>query len=411
MIAHLLAVLGGDKGDFVEEIAVDLHGVEGDVVLDGLIEQKAHAAPVLRDHGHAAFQGVGRVVEGQRLPKELDLVGGGGIEAHDAVGDADLALTGQSAHAEDLALAHVEVHALDVLAGHIDDKVLYGKGDVGVFVFRLRRGGDHGLALASDHQLRELDQRGLALFAGGGQFAVAEDGNVVGGGHDFIQTVGDEDDGDAALGDLFHDGKQRFRLGLRQNGGRLVKHQQADALFVDLAGDLDELHVADRQALDQRVLVQSHAHAVQRLAGVLTHGGHVEVFQILQVQRLAEDAGPGDLAVQFDVLGDGEARQEHELLMHHADARVHGVVGRKDIRLFAAYEHFAVEAAGGMDDRHAEQHVHQRGFSRAVFTKQRVDLAGAHRQRHVREHGGLAVSLGYVFHFQHVFCAQCVFLP
>ena len=278
-------------------------------------------------------------------------------------------------------------------------------------VLRLRRGGDHGLALASDHQLRKLDQRGLALFAGGGQFAVAQDGDVVGGGHDFVQTVGDEDDGDAALGDLFHDGEQRFRLGLRQNGGRLVEHQQADALFVDLAGDLDELHVADRQALDQRVLVQSHAHAVQRLAGVLTHGGHVEVFQILQAQHLAEDAGPGDLAVQFDVLGDGEARQEHELLMHHADARVHGVVGRKDIRLFAAYEHFAVEAAGGMDDRHAEQHVHQRGFSRAVFTKQRVDLAGAHRQRHVREHGGLAVSLGYVFHFQHVFCAQCVFLP
>ena len=66
------------KATLWREIAVDLHGVEGDVVLDGLIEQKAHAAPVFGDHGHAAFQGVGRVVEGQRLPKELDLVAAAG---------------------------------------------------------------------------------------------------------------------------------------------------------------------------------------------------------------------------------------------------------------------------------------------------------------------------------------------
>ena len=248
------------------------------------------------------------------------------------------------------------------------------------------RGLHHALSLAADHQLRKFHNAGLLFFARGGQLAVAQDRDRISGGHHLVQTVGDEDDGDAVRSNLFHHGDQLRRLALGQHGRGLVKHKQLYAGLVDFAGDLNKLHVAHRHALDQRVLVDAHAHAVQRLAGVLAAmAGMSRVSRFFPKMRLNR-IGMRDFAVELDILRDGEARQKHEFLVHHADAlRSWRRCGEVMFAVSPSKSTSPVEAAGGMNHGHAKQHVHQRALSRAVFAQQRMDFARAHRQRNVAE--------------------------
>ena len=402
-IAGGLGVLQGEGADVVQVFALDLHGVEDDVVFDGLVQKQSHALAVLRNHGDAGAQCVARRAQLQLFAKQLHLALGG-IQAHHAVGDAQLALTGQTADAEDLALEHVKADALHFFTGHVHVQVAHLHGHIalgGGTVIVLH----HGLALAADHQLSQLGDGGVLRLTGSGQLAVAQDGDGVGRGDDLVQTVGDEDDGDAAGSDLLHDGDQLRGFALGQHGGRLVEHQQLHAGLVDLTGDLHKLHVAHGHAVHAGVLVDAHAHAVQRLARVGSHGLGVQRFQVL-AKNAAEQVGVGDFTVELDVLRHGETGQQHKLLMHHADALEHGVVGRHHVGGFAAQEHFALEAACRMDDGHTKQHVHQRGLARAVFAQQRMDLAGAHGQGHVAQNGVLTIALGDVFHLQYILCAQ-----
>ena len=215
----------------------------------------------------------------------------------------------------------------------------------------------------------------------------------------------DEDDRDAARGDILHHFEQLRRFALGQNGGRFIKDQQLDALFVDLAGDFHKLHVADRQSGHKGVLVNRHADAVQRATRVLSHRLHIQRFQIL-AKHAGDRAGATDFAVKLDVFRDGEARQQHELLMHHADAFGHRVVRGSDGRLLAVEIDLAAKAARFMNDGHAEKHVHQRALARAVFAQQRVDFARLNLERHAGKHGVFAVLLGDVPHFKDVFRGQ-----
>ena len=215
--------------------------------------------------------------------------------------------------------------------------------------------------------------------------------------------MGDENDGDAPAGDVLHDGNQLGRLGLRQHGGGLVKHQQLHAGFVDFPGDFHELHIAHGERAHQGIFGNVDAHAVQRLAGILFHFCVVQKFQIL-AQQLAHRPGIGDLPVQLDVLGDLEAGNQHELLMHHADALFHGIHGGRNLYRVSVHQHLALEAAGGMDDGHAEEHVHQGTLARTVFTQQGVNLAGADFQGNILQNGVFAVELGDMVHFKDILC-------
>ena len=74
---------------------------------------------------------------------------------------------------------------------------------------------------------------------------------------------------------------------------------------------------------------------------------------------------------EHHVLGDGEDGDEHEVLVHHADAGVHRVAGAGEVL------HDVVEqdlALVGLVQ--AVEHVHQRRLARAVLAEQAVDLAG-----------------------------------
>ena len=81
-----------------------------------------------------------------------------------------------------------------------------------------------------------------------------------------------------------------------------------------------------------------------------------------------------DLDAEHDVLGDGEHRHEHEVLVDHADA------GGDRVARAAERDRLAVDqdlALVGLVE--AVQDVHQRGLAGAVLAEQGEDLAGLRR--------------------------------
>jgi hypothetical protein len=77
------------------------------------------------------------------------------------------------------------------------------------------------------------------------------------------------------------------------------------------------------------------------------------------------------LVPSIDVLGDGEDRDQHEVLVHHADAGGHRVPGRRRSPV-AVDEDLAL--VGLVEP---VEHVHQRALAGTVLAEQGVDLAGS----------------------------------
>ena len=78
----------------------------------------------------------------------------------------------------------------------------------------------------------------------------------------------------------------------------------------------------------------------------------------------------GLLAAEHDVLGDGEDRDQHEVLVDHADAGGDGVAGRGERDRLAVDDDLAL---GRLEQ--PVEHVHQRRLAGTVLTEQAVDLA------------------------------------
>ena len=94
------------------------------------------------------------------------------------------------------------------------------------------------------------------------------------------------------------------------------------------------------------------------------------------------------LAPEDDVLRDGERGNEHEMLVHHPDARVDRLRGAPagDI----AAEHFDRARIGRID---AREDAHQRRLAGAILADQRVDLALHHLERCVAHRLAIAEAL------------------
>ncbi len=120
----------------------------------------------------------------------------------------------------------------------------------------------------------------------------------------------DEDDRLALRREAADDCEQLLRLLWRQHRGRLVEHQDLGPAVQGLQ-DLDPLLLADRDVLDQRVRVDDEAVALRDLTDSLLRGALVE--QHLAMRRLGGED---------DVLGHRHHRDQHEVLVHHADAPV-----------------------------------------------------------------------------------------
>jgi len=170
--------------------------------------------------------------------------------------------------------------------------------------------------------------------------------------------VGDEDDARAGVAELTHDDHELVGLLGGQHGGRLVEDEDLGVARERL-DDLDALLHADRELLDDGVGVDVEAEAPGDLAHLRAGGLQVE-----------PPAGAGLLVAQHHVLRHGEDGDEHEVLVHHADARRHGVAGAGEPLDDVVEQDLALVGLV-----QAVQHVHERGLARAVLAEQRVDLS------------------------------------
>ena len=124
--------------------------------------------------------------------------------------------------------------------------------------------------------------------------------------------MGDEEDGDAVALEDREDLEQTVRLLRREHPGRLVEDQDARAPEKGLE-DLDPLLETDRQLSDQRIGID-----VEPVGGA-------QVGQPGSRRLLSLGEQGAAFAPEHHVLEHGHRGDQHEVLVHHADAVLDGI--------------------------------------------------------------------------------------
>ena len=125
-----------------------------------------------------------------------------------------------------------------------------------------------------------------------------------------MQLVADEDDRHALPGERAQDPEELQRLLRREHCSRLVQDQDVGAP-VEGFQDLDPLLLADADVL----------HAGVRVDGELERGGD-PLDALLRGGLVEQHLLAGRLDPEHDVLRDRHHRDEHEVLVDHADSQV-----------------------------------------------------------------------------------------
>ena len=238
----------------------------------------------------------------------------------------------------------------------------------------------HEVHVAPNHHAGKLLARGVCDVHRADVFALAQHRAAIGYGHDFVQLVRYEQDALALGGQVAHDVHQLVDFLRREHGGGLVEDQNF-VFAVQHFQNLRALLHAHGDVLDQRVRIDAQAVFIRKRQ-------HAPA-RVLLLQE-AEFAG---LHAHDDVVQHTEAFHQFEVLVHHADAQRVGIVWILDLHLAAIlFDHALFRLI------QAEQHAHQRGFARAVFAQQRVDLALAQLQGDIVVGYDAGEALGDVQH-------------
>ncbi len=214
--------------------------------------------------------------------------------------------------------------------------------------------------------------------------AVADDGHMVGDAIDLIELVRNEDGGDALPLEFEQQVEQRLAVLLAEAGGRLVEDKELDLLAQRL-GDFDQLLLADADIGDQRARIFRQPD--------LGEQGPRSVFIAVPV----DDAEPGLLITEENVLVDRQHRHQRQFLMDDDDADMLAVMDAFERHLLAAIDDLAVIGAGRID---AREDFHQRRFAGAVFADHCMDLALFDGEVHIRERFDAWKRLGDAAHLQ-----------
>ena len=200
--------------------------------------------------------------------------------------------------------------------------------------------------------------------------------------------MGDKEDALAFGGQIFHDLHQFFNFLRGQNCGRFVENENF-IIPVEHFEDLGTLLHAHGDILDQSVRIHMET--------VFLRQGQDFLSRLLLLQK----AMLVGLHAQNDVVQHGETLHQFEVLMHHADAKVVGVVGVFDLDLPAVL----------FDDAllcliQTEKNAHQSRFAGAVFTQQGVNFALLQLQGDIVVGNDAGEFFGNVKHFNSVLTLQ-----
>ena len=172
-----------------------------------------------------------------------------------------------------------------------------------------------------------------------------------------FQTVGNIEDAHALVRQRVDDLEKVLAFQIRQRGGRLIENEQGGIQRQPLE-NFHDLPLGDAEIFNDIVGADREAVTVDdclHLPGALT---------------LVEQTEPAArLATEQNIFGDGQRRDEAQLLEHRADAKIPRVAARADLYALAVVEYLAV-----VQRIYAGDDFYERGFSRAVFAHQRVDF-------------------------------------
>ena len=348
--------------------AVFAHGfVQHQALAPAVVRYIAHAAPDAAPNA-AAFQ-LQAVCGNAALRK--------GHVAKDGARRVALALALQAAQAHDFARAHAEAYVAQPAGNaqvfHAEQRI--AKGDIAAL-------GVDILQHAAHHHGDDLV---LGNFPGGARannLSVLEHGDAVGQLENLVQTVGDIDDSHALPAQAAHDIKQARYLAVVQGGGGLVQDKDA-GLGQQRAGDFHTLLFGQVQAAHLRVGVELIAQALVYAQNFLAHG------------RAVQRAVPALFTREEHVFQHREVGKQVGLLVHKPNAQLKRFHGAGNAHTLAfQLDHAAV----GLEI--AAQHVHQRGFTRAVFAHKRVYLALFEVEIHAVQRLHARELLGNSAHFQ-----------
>ena len=319
------------------------------------------------------------------LALEGDFAAGQRFKAGESVDEFGLSVAIDTCDTDDLARANVEGDVVDSHLGASlggDGHVLHLKD-----YFAGMRGSLVNLEadITAYHHAAQFFLSGVLDIDCADIFAAAKNGAAVRDSHDLIELVGDEQDRLAFCRKVLHDHHEIVDLGGGQHGGGLVEDEDL-VVSVEHLEDLCALLHTDSDILYFGIEVDLEAVFLRQFS-------HFPASFIL-----LQDAVFGGLSAEDDVVENGEALHEHEMLVDHSDSQSISVVGIVDLHLFAV---LLDDAFFGLV--HAEQHRHQRGLSCAVFPKQRVDLALPQLQSDIVIRNDSGKSLCDVQHLNCVF--------
>ena len=301
-----------------------------------------------------------RACPGDRAVRHFDGAARRLAQAGERLDELVLAVAGDAGDAEDLARPDVEADALDGLVSAVvrDMQVRDDESRIGWVRFTAV---DDELDVAADHQGREIVLVGFRRNPRAHDLAPSDDGDPVGDLQHLVQLVADEDDRVALRGEAPEDLEDLLGLLRRQHGGRLVEDEDP-CLPVQRLQDLDPLLPADRQRADLDIGVDVEPEPLAELDD--------PAMGLVPVQ---EDRIRHRLLAEEDVVGDGQDRDQHEVLVDHADAARDRVGGAADRDGFPVQRDLTLVGRG-----QPVQDVHQGRLPGAVLAEQRVDLARPH---------------------------------
>ncbi|MFT3849035.1 MAG: hypothetical protein QM739_10210 [Propionivibrio sp.] len=303
---------------------------------------------VFRHEANALTHGIGRMRHAQRLAALEDFARRLAGDAEHALRDLGAAGADEAGKADDFALAHFNIDVFEQ-AGAIE--MLDLEMDVVLWRQLLRKERGH---FAADHHGDDVVLDAGLRVQVADRLAVLDDGDVVGDAEEFLQTVRDVEDGDAAFLQARQVFEQHVHFRVGEHGGRLVEDQHAHVARQRL-GDFDHLLVGDAEVAGARARVDVVAERLQQFAGFLV--------QCLPV----DERTPLTEVFQENVLGHRQVRRQRQLLVHDADAAFLALLRRGEVLLFTEDFH-----ASGILDIDAGKDLHQRRLTGAVFADDRV---------------------------------------
>src|ERR1700730_11586637 len=161
---------------------------------------------------------------------------------------------------------------------------------------------------AADHELCQLLRIRVSRTPLADHPAPANHGNAVRDLENLVQLVADEDDRAAVFREVSQKYEDLLSLTRSEHCGGLIKDQDL-RIAVEHLEDLDPLLLPHRQGFDLGVRVELKPELPSKVSDVTAR------LPLVEKDRIRHGLRPED-----DVLGHGQDRDEHEVLVHHLDA-------------------------------------------------------------------------------------------